>query len=281
MEQRDIGRVRAVRRCVSGSMHSPSGPLPAGYWLSGSSRLPMSRGSATQYAPWWRIPTVSCGPAWRPMCGCSTEPASTSHAVVAGTDTVGAIGLVEDLVVSRRASAVCWAPAIALVGRRFRNSPATDRRVGARQLRREPLIRSRRPIPPPWRSPWPCRRSSTSSTTPRSSLVRPAWSRPCWSTWAARVSAGQALARLESTDQAIALDQAQEKSFDNTRQLVERQRALATAGVVTKADSERVEFEHREATLALRKAQREFDLTRIVAPFSGVVTGQTARVDDW
>ncbi len=93
----------------------------------------------------------------------------------------------------------------------------------------------------------------------------------------APVAAGQPLARLESTDQRIALDQAQEK-FDNTRQVVERQRALKTAGVVTTADSERVEFEHREAILDLRKAQRDYDLTRIVAPFTGVVTGRTARI---
>jgi membrane fusion protein (multidrug efflux system) len=93
----------------------------------------------------------------------------------------------------------------------------------------------------------------------------------------AQVGAGQPLARLESTDQRIALDQAQQK-FDNTRQSVERQRALKTAGVVTTADSERVEFEHREAMLELRKAQRDYDLTRIVAPFNGVVTGRTARI---
>ena len=92
-----------------------------------------------------------------------------------------------------------------------------------------------------------------------------------------QVAAGQPLARLESTDQRIALDQAQEK-FDNTRQVVERQRALKTAGVVTQADSERVESEHREAMLGLRKAQRDYDLTRIVAPFTGVVTGRTARI---
>ena len=93
----------------------------------------------------------------------------------------------------------------------------------------------------------------------------------------AQVAAGQPLARLESTDQRIALDQAQQK-FDNTQQVVERQRALKTAGVVTTADSERVEFEHREAILDLRKAQRDYDLTRIVAPFTGVVTGRTARI---
>lgn len=91
------------------------------------------------------------------------------------------------------------------------------------------------------------------------------------------VSAGQPLARLESTDQRIALAQAREK-FTNTHQMAERQRALTVAGVVTQADSERVEFEHREALLALRKAQRDLDLTAIVAPFSGVVTSRTARL---
>jgi membrane fusion protein (multidrug efflux system) len=59
---------------------------------------------------------------------------------------------------------------------------------------------------------------------------------------------------------------------------VERQRALKAAGVVTVADSERVEFEHREAMLQLRQAQRDLELTRIVAPFAGVVTGRTARL---
>ncbi|HET6577856.1 MAG TPA: efflux RND transporter periplasmic adaptor subunit [Gemmatimonadales bacterium] len=92
-----------------------------------------------------------------------------------------------------------------------------------------------------------------------------------------RVSAGQPLARLESTDQEIALAQARERSA-NASQRVERQRALATAGVVTRADSEQVEFEHRDAELALRQAQRDYDLTRIVAPFAGVVTARMARV---
>lgn len=91
-----------------------------------------------------------------------------------------------------------------------------------------------------------------------------------------RVTAGQPLARLESADQRIALAQAEEK-FANTKQMVERQRALKTAGVVTEADSERVEFEHREALLGLRQAQRDLDLTRILAPFSGVVSGRKAR----
>jgi membrane fusion protein, multidrug efflux system len=93
----------------------------------------------------------------------------------------------------------------------------------------------------------------------------------------ARVAAGQPLAQLESTDQDIALAQAREQAA-NASQRVERQRALANAGVVTRADSEQVEFEHRDAELAVRKAQRDYDLTRIIAPFAGVVTARMARV---
>ena len=92
-----------------------------------------------------------------------------------------------------------------------------------------------------------------------------------------RVTAGQPLALLEDTDQAIALAQAEEK-LANTRRTLARQRELKVAGVITVADSEQVEFEHRQATLDLRRARREFDLTRIVAPFGGVVTGRMARL---
>jgi RND family efflux transporter MFP subunit len=92
-----------------------------------------------------------------------------------------------------------------------------------------------------------------------------------------RVAAGQLIAQLESTDQEIAVAQAREQA-GNASLRVERQRALATAGVVTRADSEQVEFEHRAADLALRKAQRDYDLTRIVAPFAGVVTARMTRV---
>ena len=92
-----------------------------------------------------------------------------------------------------------------------------------------------------------------------------------------RVAAGGLMARLEQTDQAIALAQAKDRHA-NAQIQAERNRALKTAGVVTQADSERVELEFREAELALQKAQRDYDLTRVVAPFGGVVTGRTARV---
>jgi membrane fusion protein (multidrug efflux system) len=92
-----------------------------------------------------------------------------------------------------------------------------------------------------------------------------------------KVAAGQALARLESTDQRIALAQAEER-LTNSRQTLERYRELKVAGVVTAEDSERVEFEHRQAMLMLRQAQRDLALTRIVAPFAGVVTARKTRL---
>jgi RND family efflux transporter MFP subunit len=92
-----------------------------------------------------------------------------------------------------------------------------------------------------------------------------------------RVSAGQILARLESTDQRIALAKMKEK-FANAGQTLERQRLLAAEGFVTKAELEQVEFAHREASLSLRQAERDLDLTRIVAPFGGVVTARRARL---
>ena len=92
-----------------------------------------------------------------------------------------------------------------------------------------------------------------------------------------KVAAGQPLARLESADQRIALGQAEER-LSNSRQTVERYRELKVAGVVTAEDSERVEFEHRQAMLMLRQAQRDLALTRIVAPFAGVVTARKTRL---
>ena len=92
-----------------------------------------------------------------------------------------------------------------------------------------------------------------------------------------KVTAGQPLARLESTDQRIALAQAEER-LANTTQMVERQRKLKAADVATQAESDRAEFEYREASLRVRQAQRDLALTRIVAPFAGVVTARKTRL---
>ena len=92
----------------------------------------------------------------------------------------------------------------------------------------------------------------------------------------ARVAPGQLLARLESIDQEIALAQA-EVSNANAEQNAARVRALTATGAATVADSEAAEFRSREAALAVRKARREEELTRITAPFAGVVTSRSAR----
>jgi RND family efflux transporter MFP subunit len=91
-----------------------------------------------------------------------------------------------------------------------------------------------------------------------------------------RVAAGQLLARLESVDQEIALAQA-EVANANAEQHAARVRALTASGAATVADSEAAEFRYREAALAIRKARREEELTRITAPFAGVVTSRSAR----
>jgi RND family efflux transporter MFP subunit len=91
-----------------------------------------------------------------------------------------------------------------------------------------------------------------------------------------RVVTGQLLARLESVDQEIAIAQA-EVAHANAEQNAARIRALTASGAATVADSEAAEFRYREAALAIRKARREEELTRITAPFPGVVTSRSAR----
>jgi membrane fusion protein (multidrug efflux system) len=90
------------------------------------------------------------------------------------------------------------------------------------------------------------------------------------------VSAGALLARLESADQEIALSSAR-AAYDNLTRVAARSRALTASGGMTQADSEQVEFQLGQADIALRKAQRGVDLTRVTAPFDGVVTSRSAR----
>ena len=92
----------------------------------------------------------------------------------------------------------------------------------------------------------------------------------------ARVAAGQLLARLESTDQEIALARATEAA-DNARRVAERTRALAKAGGATTAELEQAESDLLRADIQLRQARRDAALTRVEAPFAGVVTDRMAR----
>jgi membrane fusion protein (multidrug efflux system) len=90
------------------------------------------------------------------------------------------------------------------------------------------------------------------------------------------VRAGQLLARLESTDQGIALAGA-EAAFESVTRTAARTRLLKQGGGATAADSEQVEFQLRQADVQRRKAQRDVELTRVAAPFAGVVTARLAR----
>lgn len=91
-----------------------------------------------------------------------------------------------------------------------------------------------------------------------------------------RVQAGQLLARLESVDQEIALANA-DAAYDNLTRVAARARALTKSGGATSADSEQVEFQLRQADIARRKARRDVDLTRVTAPFDGIVTERSVR----
>ena len=90
------------------------------------------------------------------------------------------------------------------------------------------------------------------------------------------VSSGQLLAKLESTPQQIALAST-EASYDNLVLTADRARALVKTGSMTLADSEQIASQLRQAEIARRKARYDLDLTRIAAPFTGVVTSRLAR----
>jgi len=91
-----------------------------------------------------------------------------------------------------------------------------------------------------------------------------------------RVGAGQLLARLENTEQSIALAGA-DASYESITRVAARTRLLKKGGGATAADSEQVEFQLRQADVARRKARHDVELTRIVAPFDGVITSRLAR----
>ena len=90
------------------------------------------------------------------------------------------------------------------------------------------------------------------------------------------VSAGRLLARLESADQEIALANA-DAAYDNLTRVAARARSLTKSGGATSADSEQVEFQLRQADIARRKARRDLELTRVTAPFEGVITERSVR----
>lgn len=92
----------------------------------------------------------------------------------------------------------------------------------------------------------------------------------------AHVAAGAALARIEATDQRLALERA-DVEHEAAERAALRARALTKAGGITPADSEAAEFTLRRATVALEEARRALALTEIRAPFEGTVSARRAR----
>ena len=90
------------------------------------------------------------------------------------------------------------------------------------------------------------------------------------------VAAGQVLARLESVDQEIALASA-DAAYENLERVARRARSLMKSGGTSVADSEQVEFQLRQADITRRKARHDLELTRVMAPFEGVVTSRSVR----
>ncbi|MEO7103022.1 MAG: efflux RND transporter periplasmic adaptor subunit [Gemmatimonadaceae bacterium] len=87
------------------------------------------------------------------------------------------------------------------------------------------------------------------------------------------VAAGAVLASIDSGDQRIAVAKA-EAAVDQASRFAKRVRALSHAGGVTAADSESAEFALRQATLSADSARRALTLTRVTAPFAGVIAAR-------
>jgi len=90
------------------------------------------------------------------------------------------------------------------------------------------------------------------------------------------VAAGAPVARIESAAQELAVAHA-DAAQEATRRTLERLRALLAARGVTPAEVEQSELAARQAGVAAREARRQLALTRVTAPFGGVVTARSAR----
>ena len=202
-------RVRPGQEVRSGWTRCRSGPSSARVQLGGP--VPLDSGTTVRY-PVRALVANPDGLLEAEMAAYArvlTDPASSAlDPAVPRAGPLAPALLVEDLVVrclpcARGPARGLWrqpAPAFqtAVDGNRVAHRAGADRRLGGHGHGRTAAQR--------------CRPSSTWSTTPPCSPARRAWSSPSWPTSARRVRAGQLLARLESTDQEIALAQAREQS---------------------------------------------------------------------
>jgi RND family efflux transporter MFP subunit len=90
------------------------------------------------------------------------------------------------------------------------------------------------------------------------------------------VRAGEPLATVESKAQEIEAARARER-LERARSTLNRARILAKSGGVTSIDTEQVAGEFHQAELSAQKAEHDLVLTRITAPFDGVVTARYAK----
>ena len=88
------------------------------------------------------------------------------------------------------------------------------------------------------------------------------------------VRAGEVLATLESTDQNLSLQRA-ELAFAAATRAVDRARALARSQNITQADLEQAETDFHQAEIARDQAKRALALTRVTAPFAGVIAARS------
>ena len=79
-----------------------------------------------------------------------------------------------------------------------------------------------------------------------------------------------------SAGQEIALAQAT-VAHENADRVLKRSRGMLAANAMTAIEVEQDELRFRQAELALRTATRDLELTRVVAPFAGIITARYAR----
>lgn len=84
------------------------------------------------------------------------------------------------------------------------------------------------------------------------------------------VTTGQVLARLDSADFELALEN-RRAAYDNADRNFARARGLISSGNISQLDYDRMETEFRSASAALNQARRELDYTELKAPFDGRV----------
>ncbi|MGH7592584.1 MAG: efflux RND transporter periplasmic adaptor subunit [Gemmatimonadales bacterium] len=88
------------------------------------------------------------------------------------------------------------------------------------------------------------------------------------------VHAGEVVATLERADQVLALQRA-EVSWDSASHAVDRAHEMAQTRSISKVEIDQAEIDLRQADVARAQARRALELTRLVAPFAGVVSARS------